>query len=80
MYQIMLVAKEGGSIIANTYKFYLEKDEESGKYHVWEAATLEEANDKVNELLNEDNYARFNLLLIQQIKFNVYTDIILPSV
>lgn len=80
MYQIMLVAKDGGDITTTTFQFLLELDEETGKYHVWEAETLDEANDKVNYLLNEKDYSRFDLILIQQIKFNVYTDILVPSV
>ena len=80
MYQIMLVAKDSGDITTATFKFLLEQDEETGKYHVYEAKTLEEANDKVNYLLNECDYSRFDLILVQQIKFNVYTDLMLPSV
>lgn len=80
MYQIMLVAKEGTDITNTDFKFLLERDEETGKYHVYEAETLEEANEKVSYLLNECDKSRFDLMLIQQIKFNVYTDILIPSV
>lgn len=55
VYRILIATKRGDFEYENTYKWYFQKDEK-GFIHVTYFETLEEAYEKVKELLTDPHY------------------------
>lgn len=72
MYRIMLIVKEGSNY-SSLYK-YLTVTDESGKKIPYEAATLEELDQKVEEMLNGD-YRKKDFIIVQEVTYGIFADI-----
>lgn len=72
MYRIMLVVKEGINY-SNLYK-YLTVTNTEGKVVPYEAATLEEVDAQVENMLN-GNYKKSDILVVQTKDFNISSDL-----
>lgn len=77
MYRIMLLTQKKVNE-ASTYQFFTEKV--LNQYTIYEANTLEELDEKIEQLLNDEGYAKEQLVPVQIVDYKVSADIFEPRV
>ena len=68
-YRIMIVAAKKDNN-KSLYKYLLDGDK------IYEAASLDEIDAKIEKMLNEEGYAKNNLIVINELEFNVFANVV----
>ena len=68
-YRIMVVAAKKDNN-KSLYKYLLDGEK------IYEATTLDEIDAKIEKMLNEEGYAKNNLVVINELEFNVFANVV----